>query len=171
MIDTDFIESLRLLFISLLTESRDKSKALPEKSRTYFNGQQDILEIALRHITEAKQRGVLDMDKMRSQVKVISEGTLEDLMQIPQRGGVIEPQIKEEADRLKEGKYKEIDPEGITWEHFSGRVYNMVKRGLIPEQVKPAKRVIEGKTKFFLVKYTREQFNALPKRGRNANKR
>lgn len=145
---------LKTTLVGLLEEARARRKEVGENP--YSSAEIKVLETIVVFLVRAIEKGEANMGKLKSDIKVLAEGSLDDLLE-NRKGGVIGPKIKELADTLKPGCYKAVDPQGIGWSHFSGRVYEMLGEDKLDKMIRPMKK---GK-QFFLVKYTPEQMKTL----------
>ena len=152
------VVSLKEALIEALTEARATKLHMPNKpiAQAYINSKIEVLESMVVFLDKSIKEGEIDMKKLKTEIKTIGSGSLEDLM-IATRGGQVEPRLLEIAKGLKPNTYEAIDPQTISWAHFSGRVYAMRKRGQLGEDYLPVKRG----DKFFLVR--RLETEAKPK--------
>ncbi len=159
------MEEFKEYLLKLLTEAREFSKRCnTSTSRAYINAKIEILELMAVFIAQSIQKGTIDMEKARSDIKVLDEGVVNELGRA-KRESVINSKLIELANELKPGRFKQIDHKLIEGSHFATRVYNLRAAGDIPDDVKP-KTNVNGETGLFLVKLTKEQMSAEPKRNR-----
>lgn len=165
------LEKLRPFLIDLLKEAREYGKkATTNTVRASLDSKAMLLETIIVFITKSIQEGTLDMEKAKSQIKVLDEGTFEEVGRA-RRESPITSKIIQIAEELKPRSYKELDPSLIEPSHFTTRVYNLRAQGAIPQDVKPKNQiVVDGKVKkgLFLVRLTKEQMSAEPKRARRS---
>jgi hypothetical protein len=115
-------------------------------------------------LSNSIKQGELNMEKARSEIKVLDEGIIEEIGRA-RRESPITSKLIEHAEKLKQGRYIELDPKLIEPSHFSTRVYNLRADGSIPMDVKP-KTNVNGKQGLFLVRLTKEQMSAEPTRAK-----
>lgn len=152
----DVLKSFKDLVIGQLNDAKERAKTIGGHSvaQAIIDQKISVLESFVVLLHKQIQEG-FDMERMKSEIRVIGEVSIDDLM-VSRRGGVIEPQILEVAKKAVPGKAYKIDPEGISYQHFDGRVRDMVHRGVLSKEFKPAKR---GKD-MFLCRLTKEQMKA-----------
>lgn len=161
------LEKLRPFLIDLLTEARELGKkATTNAVRASLDSKAMLLETLIVFISKSIKEGTLDMEKAKSEIKVADEGMIESLGRTPQANTIV-AKIKELAKDLKPGQYKAIDTKGIEPGHFIQRVYNLRQSGVLTEDIKP-KNFVNGKQGLFLVRLTKEQMSAEPKRAKRS---
>lgn len=157
------LEPFRMFLIELLTEARETAtRATNNTVRAALESNVSLLERIAMFISKSKQLGEIDMEKAKSEIKVLDQGTIEELGRA-RRESPVTSKIIDLANDLKPGRYVQVDPKGIEPTHFSTRVYNLRAQGAIPHDVKP-KNNVNGTDGLFLVKLTKEQMSAEPKR-------
>lgn len=157
------LEPFRQFLIDLLTEARETAtRATNSSVRAVLESNVALLERIAMFISKSIKEGEINMEKARSEIKVLDEGIIEEMGRA-HRESPVTSKIIEMAKELKQGRYKEVDPKGIDPTHFSTRVYNLRQQGVIPADVKP-KNNVNGKQGLFLVRLTKEQMSAEPKR-------
>ncbi len=162
-------EEYRQYLIELLTEARTFGKRCTTQiSKAYINAKIEALEMMLVFISKSIKEGEINMEKARSEVKIIDEGTFESVARARKESPVTSKIIRY-AKELKPSGYKKVDPELIDPVHFHTRVHNLKASGAIPEDVKPKNvLIIDGQEVrgLFLVKLNKEQMRAEPVRNR-----
>ena len=157
------LEELRKFLIGLLTEARETAKqARSEQVRMILGSNVALLERITVFISNSIKDGTMDMDKAKMEIKVVATGVVEELGQV-RKQGEFTTKIKEIADSLKPGMHVKLDSRGIDWGAFNTRIHNLRAANVIPEEVKP-KRSVNGEEGIFLVKLTKQQMSAEPKR-------
>lgn len=149
------IYELKDALIEALQDARERSKKIPERFQAPIIAEIRVLEMMVVILDKSIKEGAIDMNKIKTEIKTIRTGSIDELM-VATRGGKVEPKILEYAGSLKPGQFQEIDPETISWAHFSGRVYALRQRGQLDNEILPVKR---GE-KFYLVRYTKETMPA-----------
>lgn len=157
------LEEFKQFLLSLLTEARELDKKATNKHvKASIQAQMTLLARQVQFIDTSIKDGTLDMDKAKMEIKVVSTGMVEELG-TPRKTGEFTTKIKEIADQLKPGAYHRLDAKGIEWGSFNTRIHNLRAMGAIPTEVKP-KRMVNGEEGIFLVKLTKQQMSAEPKR-------
>ncbi len=169
------MDEFKQFLIGLLTEARElRNKTTSKQVQTVLDSNVRLLERITMFISNTiKQGGHIDMDKAKSEIKVLAEGTFDGLAGKARQKAPLTVAIIDIANSLEEpGDYKQLDPASVDWSKVSGKAYSM--RGkLIPEDVFPTTRIIsKGKVRegLFLIRLTKEQMQARPKRTRKVNK-
>lgn len=154
------IESFRLFLLGLLTEAKEfDKKASTPTVKAVIDANRRLLERMIVFISNSIKEGVMDMEKAKSEIKVLDEGVIEEIGRA-KREAPVQNRIVELASKLKPGRYIKVDPEGIDPGNFTTKVHNL--RGkLIPLDVKP-KRNINGESGLFLVRLTEKQMALEP---------
>lgn len=162
------LEPFRQFLVSLLTETRETAtKTNNTTVKAVLHSNVALLEQITMFISKSIKEGVIDMDKAKSEIKVLDEGVVEELGRSSREKGAVTLRVIELANELKPKGYVKIDPRGIERKSLEQKIYNL--RGKhIPEDVFPRKKV-NGEEGLFLVKLTKEQMNALPKRTKKVN--
>jgi hypothetical protein len=139
--EIDALKKVKEVILELLTEARELSKNLSEqpKAQMFVNAKIEILQAISFSFHKLIKEEVFDMGRMKSEIKVISKGKIEELM-ISKRGGTVEPRILEEAKNLQPGDFAEFDSTGITYSNFDQRVRSLVKSGSLDPSFRPVKR-------------------------------
>jgi len=149
--------------IGLLTETRElANRTKNNRTRALLDVQIQLLARITTFVVNSIKEGTLDMEKAKMEIKVVSTGMVEELG-TPRKTGEFTTKIKEIADQLKPGAYHRLDAKGIEWGSFNTRIHNLRAVGAIPQEVKP-KRMVNGEEGIFLVKLTKQQMSAEPKR-------
>jgi hypothetical protein len=157
------LEPFKQYLITLLTEAREISKkANTNTVKAVIDGNIRLLEQITMFISKSIKEGEINMETAKSSIKVLDEGIIEAFGRA-RRESPITGKIIEMAKELKPGRYKQIDPNEIDPAHFTTRVYNLRSMGLVPMDVKP-KSNVNGTDGLFLVKLTKEQMSAEPKK-------
>lgn len=161
------LELLRQFLIDLLTEARERDRMASGAAHTAIDANIRLLERMVAWLSNSIKQGVMDMEKAKSEIKVLDEGVIEELGRARQASPVT-TKIIELATKLKQGRFIQVDPEGIEPSHFVARTWSLKAQGTIPSDVKPKTRV-NGKAGLFLVRLTKEQMSAEPKRKQKVN--
>lgn len=157
------LKQFKDFLISLLTEARELSKQARSKQVQMVLGSNvALLERIAMFISKSIKEGAIDMDKAKVQIKVVSQGLIEEMGRT-RKAGEVTTKIIELATELKPGRFVEVSPDGIEGAQFATRVYNLRQDGLLPKDIKP-KSNVNGKAGLFLVRLTKEQMTAEPKR-------
>lgn len=168
------LEEFRQFLVSLLTEARElSSKATSNSVRAALDGQVRLLERLTVFISNSIKEGTLDMDKAKADIKVIDQGIMEDIGRSAREKSPVTIKLVEVANSLRPNGYSEFDPKHIDRLAFEQKIYNLRgltkqgKPGGIPEDIFPKKRIkVNGEWKegLFLVKLSKQQMSAEPKR-------
>lgn len=156
------LSDFKVFLIGLLTEARELDKKAKGTAHTAIDANIRLLERIVMFISNSIKEGAINMETAKSQIKILDEGIIEEIGRA-RRESPITSTLIEKAQELKPGRYVEIDPKHIDPSHFTTRVYNLRSLGDIPQDVKP-KSNINGKQGLFLVKLTKEQMSAEPKK-------
>lgn len=158
------LNEFRQFLLGLLTEARELDKSATGKVRYILDAQIRLLERQIVFISKSIQEGTLDMEKAKAEIKVLDEGIVEKFGRASREKGQTTIKIIELANELKPGRYVKIDPRGMDRKSLEQKIYNLRGRN-IPMDVKP-KRKVNGEEGLFLVKLTKEQMSAEPKRSK-----
>lgn len=157
----DFLASLRKTLIDQLVEERKRAATVRGNKigESFVNGRIELLERLNIFVAKSQKEEIFDMKELK--VEIGETGSLDELMQ-NEHGGIIEPAIQEIAKRLKVNTFERIDGrqdvlKGITWNHFSGRVYRMLDAAKLTYDIVPIKR----DKKFYLGRVTEEKAKEL----------
>jgi hypothetical protein len=154
--------------IDLLTTAREDDKKAKGRAKTWIEANMWLLGREIMFLNDTIKKGELDMDKAKAEIKVLDEGTFEAIGRSSREKSPLTVQIIEIANKLKARGYAEIDPRGIEPSKVMQKVYNLSGKS-IPTDVLPTKKIIvdgEIKEGLFLIKLTKEQMQARPKRTR-----
>ncbi len=147
------VVDLKNTLVDLLKEARERLKTVGENP--YSNAEIKILETLVIFMVRAIEKGDMDMQKLKTEIRVVSEGSLDELLS-NRKGGKVTPQLIEVAKSLAPGKFKEIDSKGISYAFFSGLTHDLRIKGILDTEIRPMKK---GQS-FFLVRFTPEQLKA-----------
>lgn len=162
------LEQLKDFLISLLTEARELDKRVTGKGKIVLDARIRLLETITAFIIKSLQTGELDMEKAKIDIKIVEQGEIEELGRRRTPGPIV-AKILELAEKVKEGKYIKVDPEGIEPKAFIQRVQNLRAAGRLPANVKP-KAWVNGEFGVFLVKLTKDQMAEEPTREKRRQK-
>lgn len=125
----EFATELKATLIEELSESREISKRISEKSPAWphIDAVIRVYERLVVILDKFIKEGAVDMEKLKAEIKIIRTERIEDIVS-SERGGWIEPMILKIATSIEPGYRGEVEPGTISWAHFSGRVYDMKKR-------------------------------------------
>lgn len=167
---SELLQDLKKVILEMLEDTRNLGNRVGDNKAAsgFVNGRTDVLTKLNRFVDNAIKQGVIDMKELK--VEVGETGSLDELLE-NERGGIIEPAIKEIAKRLKPGSFERMDNredvlKGIQWGHFAGRIYRMMDDDKLPDDYGPMRR----KTKFYLVRYTAEMMSEIRARRAAAKK-
>lgn len=156
------LQAFKEFLLGLLTEARELDKRAKGTAHVAIEANIRLLERMAMFVANSIKVGTLDMDKAKAEIKVVDEGTIESLGRARSESPIT-IKIKEIAAKLKPGAYRKLDADGIDYTDFSTRVYNLRADDKLPQEVKP-KNLVNGEKGIFLVKLTKEQMSAEPKR-------
>lgn len=157
------LEEFKQFLLGLLPEARELDKrASTNVARAFSNGQLRILEVIAVFVINSIKQGEIDMEKAKSEIKVLSQGVIKEIGRKKQDNPVNDKLI-ELAKTTKLGGFQQIDPELISPSKFETTVFNLRRLGHLEENVKP-KRNVNGVNGLFLVRLTEAQMENEPKK-------
>lgn len=160
--DIEFLNNFKATLLQMLSECKSDANRVSPKPvvQAIYNTKIELLERLVIFTSNAIKEGVVDMEKIKAEIKVIGEVDIEDVKGGSRANSPVTSKIIEIAEKLQEGKGAIIDAGGIEWGHFSTRVHTMRNEGRVAANIYPGTK--DGQ--FYIFKYTPEQMKKYPQK-------